>query len=341
MPTPSAPAVHANAPAPDPLIPTPVAVTKEDWSRLELDPANFALLDPVSGGEESTVSFTREFVQVQWRVGDPVELAIIRPKGVTNPPVILYLYNYKDSLDRFKNNRLCEFLTAGGYAAVGFESSLGIDRLRSGRPMKQWFVSELQESLGASVHDVQMVLNYLENRKDLDTTHAGIFGQGSGGAIAILAAAAEPRLRAVDTLNPWGDWPDFLAQSTIIPEDERATYLTPEFLAKVKPLEPADRETKLKDGALRLQYITGNPFVPELAMQHMESVASYDTSAPHFTVTRYKDMQDLYQQNDGGKLYSWIKARLHTSGSDTPAKAAPQPRTETVPPTSGKAEPIH
>ncbi len=54
--------------------------------------------------------------------------------------------------------------------------------------MKEWFVSELQESLVESTHDVQMIINYLSTRGDLDMDRVGMFGQGSGGAIAILAA---------------------------------------------------------------------------------------------------------------------------------------------------------
>jgi hypothetical protein len=42
------------------------------------------------------------------------------------------------------------------------------------RPMKQWFVSELQEALGSSVHDVQMILNYLSTRDDLDMSRVGM-----------------------------------------------------------------------------------------------------------------------------------------------------------------------
>ena len=229
-----------------PAAPSPVAVTPEDWSRLELDPANFALLEPAIGGEDGNDKFYRELVQLQWRAGDPVEVYIVRPKGIARPPVVLYLYGYNENLDRFKNDRYCERVTAGGYAAVGFEPALGIDRFRN-RPMKQWFVSELQESLGSSVHDVQLVLNYLESRKDLDLDHAGMFGQGSGGAIAILAAATDSRLKAVDTLNPWGDWSDWLAKSSVIPEVERPGYLKPEFLDRVKPLDTGSLAAESED----------------------------------------------------------------------------------------------
>jgi len=295
-----------------PATPARVTVTREDWTRLESDPTNFAPLSPAVGGEDGNDKFNRELVQLQWRVGDPVELYVVRPKGVANPPVVLYLYGYQENLDRFKNDRFCESLVAGGFAAVGFESALAIDRFRSGRPMTDWFVSELQESLGASVHDVQLVLDYLQTRKDLDLNHTGIFGVGSGGAIAILAAAIDPRLKAVDTLNPWGDWSDWLARSSAIPEAERQAYLKPEFLDKVKPLEPVTWLPKVKASALRLQFVTGSPSVPELAMQHMEAAAAYDSATLHHTVTRYKDAQDLIQQTDQGKLFDWIKESLRS-----------------------------
>jgi len=98
--------------------------------------------------------------------------------------------------------------------------------------MKQWFVSELQESLATSTHDVQMILNYAQARKDLDGQHIGMYGQGSGGAIGILAAAADSRITALQLIDPWGDWPDWLKNSKQIPEDERAMYLKPEFFAE-------------------------------------------------------------------------------------------------------------
>lgn len=304
--------------------PAPVPVTREDWTSLKLDPASFSLLDPAAGGEVGTDKFYRELVQLQWRFGDPVEVFIVRPKGVKNPPVVLYLYGHSENLDRFKDDSYCERITSGGYAAVGFEPALGIDRLRSGRPLREWFISELQESLGSSVHDVQQVLNYLETRKDIDVNHAGIFGQGSSGAIAILAAAVDPRLQAVDTLNPWGDWPDLLAKSVNIPQAERSAYLKPEFLEKVKMLEPVDWLPNLKASNVRLQFVSGNPNLPEEATKKMEA-AAHDTATTRFTLIRYKDTNDLMQQTAGGKLFDWIKVHLRTTGGDGQTQAVAQP----------------
>jgi hypothetical protein len=144
----------------------------------------------------------------------------------------------------------------------------------------------------------------------------------------------------VDTLNPWGDWSDWLARSSAIPEPERPSYLTPQFLEKVKLLEPVSWLPKVRASAVRLQFITGNPAVPEAAMQQMESAAAHSATSFHLTVVRYKDTQDLIQQTDGGRLYDWIKARLGTSAEDGRAKAAVRPAAEPAGavPASGKTD---
>jgi hypothetical protein len=90
-------------------------------------------------------------------------LYVIRPSHIEKPPVVLYLYSYPSDTHRFLDNAYCQRVTGDGFAAVGFVSALTGQRYH-GRPMKQWFVSELQESLVLSVHDVQMVLNYLARR---------------------------------------------------------------------------------------------------------------------------------------------------------------------------------
>ena len=111
--------------------------------------------------------------------------------------------------------------------------------------MKEWFVSELQEALGKSTHDVQMTLNYLATRGDLDMNRVGMFGQGSGGTIALLAAAADDRIRAVDVLDPRG-LAGLASPIARRPGKERANYLKPEFLTRVAPLDP------VRGGCLRL-----------------------------------------------------------------------------------------
>jgi hypothetical protein len=129
--------------------------------------------------------------------------------------------------------------------------------------MREWFVSELQEALGTSTHDVQMVLTYLASRGDVDTTKVGMLGEGSGGAIAILAAAADSRIAFVDAINPWGDWPDWVKESHVVPEEERATYLKPEFLQKVAMLDPVKYLPHFSPGRVRIEQVVGDQMTPK------------------------------------------------------------------------------
>jgi hypothetical protein len=123
-------------------------------------------------------------------------------------------------------------LVRGGFAAVGFVCALTGHRYHD-RPMKQWFLSE---TAGVPGHDsprpAQTVLNYLENRGDLDMSRVGMSGEGSGASIATLASAVEARIKVLDVLDPWGDWPTWMSTSPFVPDDERPDYMKPEFLKK-------------------------------------------------------------------------------------------------------------
>ncbi len=173
----------------------------EDWSSLALAPHALSPQRPLVGEKAQYPEFTRELIEVQWRENDPIYLYVIRPRGVEKPPVILYLYSYPYDTPRFMNKDFCERVTAEGFGAVGFVSALTGQRYHS-RPMREWFVSELQEALVTSVHDVQMILNFLSDRGDFDMNRVGMLGEGSGATIAILAAAVDPRIRALDLVNP-------------------------------------------------------------------------------------------------------------------------------------------
>lgn len=278
--------------------------TVEDWSSLSLAGSELIAQKATLGEKDDLPGFTRELIQVQWRVGDPIDLYVIRPKYVPKPPVVLYLYSYPSETDRFRDNDYCARITSGGVAAVGFVSALTGQRYTM-RPMKEWFVSELQEALGSSVHDVQMVLNFLSQRDDLDASNAGMFGAGSGGTIAILAAAVDPRIKAIDVLGPWGDWPDWMAKSTLIPENERANYLKPEFLKKVAPLDPVLWLPQVKAQHVRIQNIGDDTVTPKAAQERMESAAPATAK-----VQRYESTRQFYGAAAAGRIFQWVKDQL-------------------------------
>lgn len=276
---------------------------KESFSSLSLKDSDLHPERPLFGSKEETKTFVRELWQVRWRPNDPIDLYMIRPVGVKNPPVVLYLYGFPTTTDRFKDDGFCQRVTQNGAAAVGFVSALTGYRSEY-RPPKQWFVSELQESLATSAHDVQMILNYLDARGDLDMTRVGIFGQGSGGAIAILAAAADSRLKALDLLDPWGDWPDWLAKAPIVPQEERADYLKADFLKRLEPLEPAHFLPELKSRSLRIQFVDENG-EPKEAIEKLKAAVPSSAKVIH-----YHNGLQFRGAVAGGNLFVWIASEL-------------------------------
>jgi hypothetical protein len=292
-------------------------VEKENWGVLD---------DLKTGLEPTTVfelesneqpEFVRELIRVQWRIADPIDLWVVRPKVTGKVPVVLYLYSYLDTGQQFRDNGWCKRVSANGFAAVGFVSALTDYRFRF-RPLKQWFVSELAESLGTTVHDVQLTLNYLAARGDMDMDQVGMFGMGSGASIAILAAHADPRIKTLDLLDPWGDWPDWLKQSPVVPDDERSKYLTPDFLKSVAALDPTTYLPSLKNRGLRLQQTLSEPETPKTAKQGIAAAVPDPKQ-----LVQYSDAKDLMKAWQTTGLSGWIKQRMrpephHAGANDAP-----------------------
>jgi len=250
--------------------------------------------------------FTLQLIQVGWRRDDPIDLYVIKPKNVEKPPVVLYLYGYPSETDRFRNDEFCRLVTKSGFAAVGFVAAMDGHRYHD-RPMRQWFVSELQEAVVKSVHDVQMVLNYLSTRSDLDLNRIGMFGQGSGGTIAILVASVDPRIKAINVLDPWGNWPEWMAKSTLIPEDERPDYTTAPFLDQVAALDPVQVLPRLTL-PIHLQDTLYEKETPRVSKDRIESVMP-----GRGTVTRYATSEEFNEDLAEGKLLNWIKGQLQST----------------------------
>jgi hypothetical protein len=299
---------------------------QEDWSSLQIGASRLAPEPPLETPVDDQASFTRQLVQVKWRPGDPLDLWIILPKGVKKPPVALYLYDNGWDTDRFKDAGWDQRATTGGVAAVGFVAALSGHRFHD-RPMSQSFVSELQESLGSTVHDIKFILDYLAQRGDVDMNRVGMFGAGSGGTIAILAAASDPRIKAVDVLDPWGDWADFVTKSSIIlaqPDPEK--YAKPEFLKKIAPLDPVKWLPQLSV-PIRMQQVHQNAATP------IECKESLKAAAPkQVEVVRFEAVSDLGKREGQGRLFDWIKERLQPPGKSgtalSTANGQTAPKTE-------------
>lgn len=301
------------APAPPPVADpadTPFQNVREDLTSPALTSSQLKPIRPVEFISDNP-RYTMELLQVQWRRGDPIDLYVIKPKGVMKPPVILYLYGYPTDTDIFRNDDYEALVTKNGFAAVGFVSALTGHRYHD-RPMKEWFVSELQECLATSAHDVQMVLNYLGSRGDLDMDRVGMFAQGSGASIAILASAVDPRIKVLEALDPWGDWPAWMAISPFVPEDEREKYVKPEFLKTIGILDPVDWLPRIQAKNFRLDTEIFETVTPKVAKEKLVGAVPAGSS-----VEFYKTMDDFEAAFHHGKNLEWIQYEL---------QSAPEPR---------------
>lgn len=306
---------RAATPVADPADRRFVGVT-EDWNTPSLATSSLRPVKTLVGYvNDLNPGYTVELVELQWRWGDPIELYVLKPTGVKKPPVILYLYGYPSDTDGFKSETWQKAVTKDGFAAVGFVSALTGQRYHD-RPMKEWFVSELQECLATSAHDVQLILNYLATRGDLDMDRVGMFAHGSGASIAILASAVDPRIKVLDTIDPWGDWPVWMATSPFVPEDERAQYVKPEFLKRVEDLEPLEWLPKIQAKHFRLQDATFEAITPTTAKQKL--LAAVPASG---TVTIYKTPDEFNAIVRGHHELEWIEGQL-TALPNPPATVA-------------------
>jgi hypothetical protein len=332
----------AQTPAPKPAAPPQkqrasakkAPAFQEDWDSIGLETSVLTPDEPVLGEKYDLPgnNFVRELYQVVWRPGDPIDLYVVRPRGVKKPPVVLYLYSFPQDTERFKSDHWCGSTTANGYAAVGFVSALTGHRAEH-RPPKQWFVSELQESLATTTHDVQMILNYLGTRGDLDMDRVGMFGQGSGGAVAILAAAADARIKALDVLTPWGDWPTWLGKSKFIQDDQRAKYVAPEFAARVASLDPVRWLPKVKSRNVRIQNVRQDGGVPDEVEEKIEAAAP-----DRAEINQFGDSRALVPAAAGGRLLDWMKAQLQPRDAKPSVATAKTERVHFYP---AKADTIH
>ncbi len=309
--TATAPAVNEVPPTLSTKLPT-----GEDWSTTSLAQSGLPFKNtgafPLS--KTQLPGCTRELLQMHWRPNDSFDLYVIRPEGAAKLPVILFLYNYTVGSDVFQKDGWCEQAKKYGFAVVGFASPLSWERIHTPRPMKEWFVSELQEALATSTHDVEMILNYLDSRGDLDIKHVGMFGDGSGGAVAILAASADPRIGALDLMNPWGDWPEWLKASKQIPEEERAAYLKPDFLKNVSNLDPVTYLPHLKVKALRIQQLMTDTVTPDPAKDKIAQA----TPNPK-DVVRYADVAARAKAWGPSGGFSWLTDQIRPTEQPQPS----------------------
>lgn len=303
---------------------------KENFSDLSVNGSNLPFDTAIMGEKDDVpgLPYIRERWHVVWRPSDPIDLYIVKPRGVEKPPVVLYLYSYPQDTDRFKEDYWCGMATGDGFAAIGFVSAYTGQRLEY-QLMKDDFVNKLPESLPATVHDVQMILDFLDSRNEFDMTRVGMLGQGSGGAVAILASAVDPRIKALDVLTPWGDWPLFLPKSTMVNPEDRPVVTKPEFIQSMSGLDPVNWFAKVQAKTVRIQNVRKDGHMPDEGQVKMEA------GAPSIAeIDQFGDGAAFVPAAINGKLLDWIKQQLQPSAMAQVAQTDKAQRIHYFPPKS-------
>ena len=151
----------------------------------------------------------------------------------------------------------------------------------------------------------------------------GMFAQGSGASIAILASAVDARIKVLDTLDAWGDWPTWVATSPFVPEDERAEFLKPEFIKKAAALETIDWMHRVQAKNFRFRDALFDLNTPRVAKEKLRGAVP-----PGTTVVIYKTPDEFNAVIRAGSDLEWIQHQLH-SLPEPKAVVKNQPTTRT------------
>lgn len=278
----------------------------EDLKSLAVQDSNFlppklTLLERTEG---KNARYHTEHFRVIFRPGEPQELFVILPEGVKNPPIGLYMFSYPETVARFQSELWAQSAVGRGHAAIGFSSGVSGDGANRSLSRDE-FLKELPKNLVQSSHDIQLVLNYLASRGDLNLDRVGVYGSGSGASAAILASAADSRIKVLDVFNPWGAWPEFFAKSSMAPAERRDSFVKPEFLQSVAGCDPVAWFAKSRARSVRIQDVRQQDWVPTGAQERIED------AAPAFAeVNQFEDYRILLEMQGSGMVFSWIQEQL-------------------------------
>ena len=142
--------------------------------------------------------------------GDPIRGDVLVPSGSGVYPVIVICHGFKGFKDWGFFPHLSEQIAERGIATIRFNfSGNGIgDDLENFTELDKFERNTFSKELS----DLQCVLNALDGgdlpeARCLDTGRTGLLGHSRGGAIALLTAAADPRIKALVT---WSSVPTLL-----------------------------------------------------------------------------------------------------------------------------------
>jgi hypothetical protein len=90
-----------------------------------------------------------------------------------------------------------------------------------------------------------------------------------------------------------------------VPNEDRSKYQTPEFRARVAPLDPLQWLPKVKAQSVRIINVRQDPNVPVTSQERLENAAP-----PNAEIDQVGDLQALVPLAAGGRLFDWLRAQL-------------------------------
>lgn len=157
--------------------------------------------EPKSASEEGLIDVVVRPERVRFTARDGKPLSgwfIPAPDGTPKPwPCVLLLYGYGGYKEQM--HEYAKMVHEGGFATLMFD--MRGSGMRRGEPVTLGYKERW---------DLMDAVAYVRTRPDVDRDRIGAFGVSMGGAVALMAAAEEPAIKAIVTDSAYADIADMI-----------------------------------------------------------------------------------------------------------------------------------
>lgn len=156
-------------------------------------------LKPEQLSEKKIGQMIVERVRLQMEPGEDAIALIYRPPQAGKHPAVVVQHFLGGSKDHFLFGPLMAGLAQRGYLVAAIDGRHRGERQR-GRTLEAAMVEALKSGRGRpflidTVYDVTRLLDYLQQRPDVDGSRIGMTGISEGGIITWMTAAIDPRIK--------------------------------------------------------------------------------------------------------------------------------------------------
>jgi len=110
-------------------------------------------------------------------------------------------------------------------------------------------------------------IELIATRPDVDPQRIAVVGHDFGGMLAVLATAADPRIRSLIVMAATPRWADWFLPFWEIPEDRLA------YLAAMRDLDPIEQMSRLADRPVLVQFAERDFYVAPLGAYELRAAA--------------------------------------------------------------------